>query len=407
LQLTASNYSESSGFDRVNRPPPLRPTPTREQEVGGRTELTRITGRDATRLRDRGIDESEFGQLRRNRFSRKMLLQSVMTIRRKVIAISASLPCSERPGCAIPMKLNRIFLWVALGSLKVWDITTTLAQPSFNDGRSLWTPNVLTPADPRPGQPKALSTPNNRLPVPSREWPWSAIGRVNVANGRLSFCTGTLVAPRTVVTAAHCLWAAYTNRWVKPDDVHFVFGEIPGSGYLGHSIAASFVASPNFRCTPEDCPLTYSAGAPHQGVRPQLIKTDWAIITLRNELGIRPIPIEAIRNADFSSTGDRQIVLPGFGADRPFLLAAHKGCSAKTDAPELGSGSLTHECETFQGGSGSPVLLMRNGRVSLIGIATAAPRLANMPNARGTTHGYGVSATEFAAATGVVVPTGQ
>ena len=147
-----------------------------------------------------------------------------------------------------------------------------------------------TPANPRPSQPKALVTPSNRLPVPPREWPWSAIGRVNVANGNLSFCTGTLVAPRTVVTAVHCLLVARTNGWVKPDDVHFVVGQTPGSGYLGHSIAASFITSPDFKCTPEDCPLTYSAGAPRQGLRPHMLKADWAIITLQNELSVTPIP---------------------------------------------------------------------------------------------------------------------
>ena len=131
-----------------------------------------------------------------------------------------------------------------------------------------------------------------------------------------------------------------------------------------------------------------------------MIKTDWAVITLQDKLSVRPIPIEEVHDADFSSTADAQIVLAGFGADRPFLLAAHKGCSAKTDALELGSGSLTHVCETFQGGSGSPVLLMRNGRVSIIGIATAAPISVSMPNARGATLGYGVSAAEFAAAIG-------
>jgi protease YdgD len=309
------------------------------------------------------------------------------------------------------MKLNRIFLRVALGSFIFLDIATALAQSSFNDGRPRlwWTPNVPAPSNPRPGEPKALVTPSNRLPVPPREWPWSAIGRVNnVANGNLSFCTGTLVAPRTVVTAAHCLLVANTNGLVKPGDVHFVVGLIPPAGYLGHSLAASFITSPDFKCTPEDCPLTYSAGVPRRSMRPQMLKTDWAIITLQNELSVTPIPIEVIRDANFSSTEDTQIVLPGFGADRPYLLAAHKGCSAKTDAPELGSGSLIHGCETFQGGSGSPVLLMRNGAVSLIGIETMIPRLANTPNARGTTLGYGVSAAEFAAAiAAIVAPTGQ
>jgi protease YdgD len=293
---------------------------------------------------------------------------------------------------------------MAFGSLNFLDIATALAQPAFDDGRSpLWqTPNIPTLATPRPSEPKALVNPSNRLPMPPREWPWSAIGRVNVRNQ--GFCTGTLVAPRIVITAAHCLLVARTNSWVKPDDVHFVAGLIPPAGYMGHSIAGSFLASPDFKCTLEDCPLSYWAGAPRREIPAHMIKTDWAIITLKDELSVRPIPIEAIHDADFSNTGDAQIVLPGFGMDRPFLLAAHKGCSAKIDAPELGPGSLTHGCETFLGGSGSPVLLMRNGRVSLIGIATAVPRLANWPNASGTTVGFGVSAAVFAAATGTMAP---
>jgi protease YdgD len=321
---------------------------------------------------------------------------------------STMLPLVNRASGSKTMTLNRVFRCMAFGSMNFLHIATTLAQPAFNEGRSpLWqTPNVPTPATPGSSEPKALVNPINRLPMPPKEWPWSAIGRVNVTNQ--GFCTGTLVAPRIVITAAHCLVVARTNSWVKPDDVHFVAGLIPPAGYMGHSIAESFVASPDFKCTLEDCPLSYSAGVPSRGIPLHMIKTDWAIIKLKNELSVRPIPIEAIHDADFSRTGDAQIVLPGFGADRPFLLAAHKGCSVKIDAPELGSGSLTHRCETFLGGSGSPVLLMRNGRVSLIGIATAVPRLANTPNASGRTAGFGVSAVEFAAATGTMVPpTGQ
>jgi hypothetical protein len=45
-----------------------------------------------------------------------------------------------------------------------------------------------------------------------------------------------------VITAAHCLLIARTNSWVKPDDVHFV----PPAENMGHSIAESFMTSPDF-----------------------------------------------------------------------------------------------------------------------------------------------------------------
>jgi V8-like Glu-specific endopeptidase len=47
---------------------------------------------------------------------------------------------------------------------------------------------------------------DNRVRLDERGPPWDAVGQVNVAGFRTGFeCTGTLIAPTLVVTAAHCV----------------------------------------------------------------------------------------------------------------------------------------------------------------------------------------------------------
>jgi Trypsin len=45
---------------------------------------------------------------------------------------------------------------------------------------------------------------DNRTAIETEEWPWTALGRINREIG--GHCTGALVAPDLVLTAAHCLY---------------------------------------------------------------------------------------------------------------------------------------------------------------------------------------------------------
>jgi protease YdgD len=244
---------------------------------------------------------------------------------------------------------------------------------------------LAPPTDYRSG---LLGPKDHRVQLPSDQWPWSAIGRVNVVLGPSyrKFCTGTVIGARQVITAAHCLFNDRVNDWGRPESMHFVVGQT-GEKFSGHSVAGSFVTAPQFKYRLEDRPR-------YDFIPFVMVKHDWAILTLRDALNVKPVPIRAFRNAELptADSGD-EVALAGYGMDHQYVLSVHKGCTARVDWPD--AGTIAHMCDSFPGESGGPILLLRDGDAALIGVHSADSHRFESQVGYQALAGHGASAAEF------------
>jgi protease YdgD len=198
-----------------------------------------------------------------------------------------------------------------------------------------------------------LGAVDRRVPVAVAEEPWRSLAKVQSSTGPR--CTGALIGPRLVVTAAHCLYSRHTRRMVPAEALHVLFG-YQGGEFRTHVTVERYALDDAYDRTRRDG-----------------IGTDWALLTLTAEPPVPALPL-AVQLPPLGLP----VALAGFNQDKAQRLLADTACQVTGRTAAGGAPLVLHDCSGTRGTSGGPLLTRRDGRWEVLGIAVAVGAEANV-----------------------------
>jgi V8-like Glu-specific endopeptidase len=189
---------------------------------------------------------------------------------------------------------------------------------------------------------------------------WHAVGRLNI--GKNSFCTGSLIAPDLVLTAAHCLYDADTGKRVDDASIEFLADWRNGRASAYRKVRRS-IAHPDFTFTADN----FAAR----------VANDLAILELDQPIrntNITPFAVQARPEA-----GDAVGVV-SYAQDRADSPSLQELCHVLARQ----GGSLVLSCSVNFGSSGAPIFVMENGKPAIVSLVSAKAMVRGKPVALGT-----------------------
>jgi protease YdgD len=198
----------------------------------------------------------------------------------------------------------------------------------------------------------------DRLLDPEEARAYRAVGRLNVAGSR--FCTAALIAPREIVTAAHCLFHPRTGQRVPVSEMRFVAGLYREAHASLRRVEAAAV--------PVDFELETEAPG-------DSIARDIALLRLAAPVGAgdaTPLPVGVAGQP-------RDLSIVGYSRERAEAPSIVERCLP------LGQrgGVLALSCRITFGASGAPVIDTRGDGNRIFAIASAIAR--NTPDRHSAT----------------------
>jgi protease YdgD len=176
---------------------------------------------------------------------------------------------------------------------------------------------------------------------------WDAVGKLVM--GKRGFCTGALIGPQLVLTAAHCLYDKTTGVQVRPEDIEFQAGFRNGRAVAYRRVSRA-VAHPDYRYAAVD--------------KLDRVTDDLALLELSQpirlpslspfETGAAPVEGDAVDVVSYAQ----------YREEAPSIQEACEVLAGRRDA-------LILTCNVDFGSSGAPVFSIQDGVARVVSVISA------------------------------------